>query len=214
VNPTLNALRSEVVKYAKQMAALGLAPNTQGNISARDPVSGLIAITPHDYPYDLMTFEDIAIVDAQGRVVEGRLAPSEETAVHCVVYRERPQINGIVHSEPVYVNCFGALGMPIQPVVVSLTVAMGGEVPVMPFAHSGSERFGYRMLEVMGERNGVIWGNHGLLTVGETLRVAFQRTVAVEHAARVYFLALQLGQPSLVTAEVLRATIAQEQASP
>lgn len=196
----LDELRSEVVRYAKQMASMGLVPNTQGNISARDSLTGLIAITPHDYPYDVMTADDIVVVDLSGRKVEGRHDPSNETPVHCVVYRERPWVNGVVHSEPIYVNCFGSLNEPIQPVVISLALAVGGEVPVMPFSPStGSESFGYRMLEVMGERHAVIWANHGLLTIGKSLDAAFRCAVVVENAAHVYHLARQFGQPNLVS---------------
>jgi ribulose-5-phosphate 4-epimerase/fuculose-1-phosphate aldolase len=204
VNAGLAALRHEVVKYAQEVATHGLVANTQGNLSARDPETGLVAITPHDYPYEIMTPDDVVIVSPDGRKVEGRHAPSAETPVHCVVYRERPQVGGIVHTEPIYVNCFGAVGRPIKPVVVNLAVAVGGEVPVMPFAPSGSESFGYRMLEVMGNRNAVIWANHGLLTTGESLQSAFRCTVTVEVAAQIYYLALQLGQPSLVPLDVLQ----------
>lgn len=203
----LITLAAEVVEYAKKAAVLGFIPNTQGNFSARDPNSGLIAITPADYPYDIMTPEDIVIVDRDGQVVEGRHAPSAETQVHCVVYRERPHVNGVVHTEPIYVNCFGALGRPIEPVVVSLAVDVGGQVSVMPFAPSGSADFGYRMLEVMGDRPAIIWANHGLLTIGQTLDQAFRRTVIAETTAQVYYLTLQLGQPTVVSPESLEEVV-------
>jgi ribulose-5-phosphate 4-epimerase/fuculose-1-phosphate aldolase len=204
VSPDLDALRHEVVKYAREASARGLVPNTAGNFSARDPATQLIAISPHDYPYEIMTPDDVVIVAPDGRRVEGRLPPSFETPVHCVVYRERPQVNGIVHTEPIYVNCFGALGRPIKSVVLSLALAVGETVPVMPFAPSGSESFGRRMLDVMADRNAVIWGNHGLLTVGDSLPSAFRCTVTVETAAQIYYLALLLGQPTLVSPDRLK----------
>lgn len=204
MNAGLTVLRHEVVKYAQDAAARGLVANTQGNLSARDPETGLIAITPHDYPYEIMTPDDVVIVSPDGQTVEGRHAPSAETPVHCVVYRERPQVNGIVHTEPIYVNCFGAVGRPIKPVIVSVAVAVGGDVPVMPFAPSGSESFAYRMLDVMGDRTAVIWANHGLLTTGHSLHSAFRCTVTVESGAQIYYLALQLGQPTSVPVDVLQ----------
>lgn len=208
MTPELELLRTDVVKYARKAAALGLIPNTQGNLSARDADSGLIAITPTDYPYDIMTPNDIVIVDLEGQVVEGHRQPSVETSVHCAVYRERPQVNGVVHTEPIYTNCFGALGRPIEPIVISMAIAVGGEVPVMPFHPSGSADFGYRMLQVMGDRNAVIWANHGLLTVGKSLDAAFRCTVVVENAAQIYHLALQLGQPNLVSLDALKGASA------
>jgi L-ribulose-5-phosphate 4-epimerase len=145
-----------------------------------------------------MTWQDISVVDLDGKQVEGDREPSSETAVHLSVYRARPDVFGIVHSEPVYTNCFGALGMPIEPVVVALLVDIGGSVPVMPFMSSGSTAFGDEMVRVMGDRNGVIWGNHGLLTHGKTLDQAFRRTVIIENVAQIYHLALSLGKKPVI----------------
>ncbi|MBW7882403.1 MAG: class II aldolase/adducin family protein [Caldilineaceae bacterium] len=202
------AIKQDVIRFAKQAAAAGLMPNTQGNVSARDPQTGYIAITPHDYPYDVMTEDDIVIVDEHAHPVAGRLAPSGEASVHCAVYRARPDVHGIVHTEPIYTNCFGALGMAIEPVAVSLIVDLGGAVPVMPFMPSGSDEFGQRMLEVMGDKQGVVWGNHGLLTIGVTVEQAYRRTVIVESVAQIYHLCLTIGKPVVLKPEMLKAAIA------
>jgi L-fuculose-phosphate aldolase len=198
-----------VVQQAKKVAALGLMPMTQGNLSLRDPESGLVLITPHDHPYEAMTEDDIVVVDVEGRVVEGRRAPSFETPVHCVVYRQRPAMHGIVHTEPIWTNAFGVVHKPIAPVFVSMALDVGGEVPVMPFEISGSEEFAYHMLEWMGDKKAVIWANHGLLTIGETLHKAVHCTVMVESAAKIYTLALQIGGqvfPVSVPLRALRST--------
>ncbi len=197
-------IKRDIVKYAKLSAAMGLTPNTQGNLSARDRNTGYIAVTPHDLSYDIMTADDIVVVDIDGKFVDGRLEQSSETPVHCAVYRARPDVMAVVHSEPVYTNCFGALGMPIEPVVVALVVDIGGSVPVMPFMPSGSDKFGELMVEVMGDRKGVIWGNHGLLTIGPDLDHAFRRTVIIENAAQIYYLTFGVGRkPTLISKGML-----------
>lgn len=193
--PTIEELKQMLVDAAQFADRRGLNLNTSGNFSARDPETGRIFITPSGYPYEHMTSADIVEVDAWGKPMAGNLAPSNETAVHCTVYRERPDVHGVVHTEPPYANSFGVLRREIEPVLVSLLLAVGGAVPIMPFEPSGSEEFGHRMLEVMGTRFAVIWANHGLLTIGHSLPVALERTVAVEEGARVYHLALQLGTP-------------------
>jgi len=204
---TLLQLTWSVVEYAQRVARLGLAPNTQGNLSARDPDSGLIVITPHDYPYEQMTSADVVVVDAHGRVVDGQREPSHETAVHCAVYRERPDVHAIVHAEPIYVNVFGALGRPIPPVVVSLLLAVGGETPVMPFMPSGSEAFAHEMLRCMRDRRAVIWANHGCLTIGATLEEAFRCLVALEGGAKVAYLAHLLGTPAALSMADLESAV-------
>lgn len=199
---TIEELKQAIVEAALFAYRHGLNLNTSGNFSARDPETGRIFITPTGYPYERMTRADIVEVDVQGRPVAGWLAPSNETAVHCTVYRARPDVHGVVHTEPPYANCFGMLRRPIEPVLISLLLAAGGPVPVMPFAPSGSVAFGERMLEAMGDRFAVIWANHGMLTIGHSLQVALERSVAVEEGARVYHLALQLGTPHALSAEL------------
>lgn len=195
----MRRLAEEVVSYAGRIASLDLAPNTQGNLSARDPETGLIAITPHDFSYEAMTADDLVILNREGEVVAGSREPSHETPVHLTVYRERPDIHAIVHAEPIYINVFGVLGRPIPPVVVSQLLAVGGDTPIMPFMPSGSEAFGLEMLRVMGDRQAVVWAQHGCLTIGTDLEAAFRVTVALEGGAKIAYLASVLGTPNALS---------------
>lgn len=198
----LDALKQQLIEGAGQVADIGLVPLTQGNLSLRDPLSGLILITPHDYPYDQLTADDVVALDLAGNVIEGAREPSSESPVHLAVYEKRPDVQAVVHAEPIYTNVFGVLHKPIAPVHVSALIDVGGEVPVMPFALSGSRQFGYDMLKVMGDKNAVIWANHGMLAVGDSLGKAIHCTVMVEIAAQIYHMALQHGQPHLIPADV------------
>jgi ribulose-5-phosphate 4-epimerase/fuculose-1-phosphate aldolase len=207
MNERTRRLAEEIVRYAERVARLDLAPNTQGNLSARDTESGLVAMTPHDYPYELMTPEDVVFLDLAGRVVDGWREPSHETSVHLTVYRERPDVHAIVHAEPIYINVFGVLGRPIPPVVVSQLLAVGGDTPVMPFMPSGSEAFGLEMLRVMGDRNAVVWAHHGCLTIGADLEAALRVTVALEGGAKIAYLASVLGMPQTLSLADLQTAV-------
>lgn len=188
-------IKQEIVDCCRRSLELQLNFNTQGNISVRVPATGLIAITPTGLEYDQMTAADLVVIDADGRRVEGDRQPSSETDVHLVVYRRRPDVNAVVHTEPVYSNVFGVLGRPIEAVLV---IYSRGPVPVIPFMPSNSTEFGEAMVEVLGDRNAVIWGNHGLMTVGADLASAFKCSLAVETAARVQHAAPCLGQPHVL----------------
>jgi ribulose-5-phosphate 4-epimerase/fuculose-1-phosphate aldolase len=196
-------LKEEIVSYARLAVTCRLVINTQGNISARDPQSGAIAITPHDVEYSEMTADDIVTVDLEGNLLEGRHQASEETSVHLAVYRHRSDVQAVVHTEPIFTNIFGVIGMPIETILVSLLVANKRAVPVMPFMPSGSDAFGEEMVRIMGDGNAVIWANHGLSTVGATLKEAFRASVAVESAAEVYQSARLLGEPVVLTYDQL-----------
>ncbi|PKL29154.1 MAG: class II aldolase family protein [Spirochaetae bacterium HGW-Spirochaetae-2] len=200
-------MKSHVLSVAKQLMELGINPLTQGNISEKDPSSGLIVITPHDFSYAEMQEEDLVVVDTDGNVVEGTREPSAETAVHCTVYRERPHILGVIHSEPIYANAFGIIGKSIEPVFVNMAIDVGGAVPVMPFADSGNKDFGYKMLGIMGDRNAIIWANHGILAMGKTLDKAFHCTVTVELGAKMYHLALCHGEPYVIPEKKIASLI-------
>jgi L-ribulose-5-phosphate 4-epimerase len=198
-------VKQSICDAAHELVASRLVINTQGNVSVRDTQSGLIAVTPHDIEYTRMTRDDIVVLDPDGRQVEGWREPSAESAVHLAVYRGRPEINAVVHSEPVNTNVFGVLSKPIEAVLVSLLVFNKGPVPTMPFMPSGSADFGEEMLRVMGPGNAVIWGNHGLLTCAATLQEAVRGSVAVESAAEVLLKACPLGRPRALSYDELGA---------
>lgn len=189
ITPTgfdLAAAKREIHEYCLRSMEYGLNFNTQGNISIRVPgVEDRFLITPTDLEYDKMSPDDIVLVNGASEVIEGPLLPSSEVTVHMAVYKRRPDVNAIVHSEPVFSNVWGVVGKPILGTLVNMVIYTKGDVPIMPFELSNNTEFGEHMCDVMGDLNAVVWANHGLLTVGPNLRDAFKTSVAVESAARV-----------------------------
>ena len=110
----LDALKQELVEGAALVASIGLVPLTQGNLSLRDPASGHVLMTPHDYPYDQLTTDGVLIMDLAGNVIEGEREPSHESQVHLAVYERRADAAAIVHAEPIYTNLFGVLHKPLD----------------------------------------------------------------------------------------------------
>lgn len=201
-------VKRSICEAGRELHARRLVADTQGNISVRHAGSGLFAITPHEVEYAAIAPEDVVVLDLEGRRVEGSRDPSFETPVHLAVYRARADVNAVVHTEPVNANVFGVLGRPIDPVLVSVLVFNRGPVPAMPYMPSGSADFAEEMLRAMGEGKAVIWGNHGLLTCGATLREAVAGTIAVETAAEVILKARALGEPRVLDPDELGAGLA------
>ena len=194
-------LKRELIAGALQVSRLNLMPLTQGNLSLRDPASGLVLITPHDFAYDAICPDDVVVMSVAGDVVAGEREPSHEAPVHLAVYEKRADAEAIVHAEPVYTNMFGVLHKPIAPLHVNTLIDVGGDVPVMPFMPSGSREFGYAMLEVMGARRAVVWANHGMLALAGSLNRAIHCTVMVEYAAQLHHMALLHSEPHRIPAE-------------
>ena len=190
---------SGVIEVAQETAAANLVSGTQGNFSARDPRTGNVAITPHDFPYEQLTASDMVLLDDSGARLAGDREPSFDWRLHCTVYRERPNVGAVIHTEPPYVNALGVLGRKIDAVTTTGLKSAGGAVPIMPFRRGPrDERFALDMLALMGHLNAAVWGNHGLLVVGSTIREAYQRTLGIEFNAKVFHLALTLGEPNLI----------------
>lgn len=198
------AVRDEIMYYCLESVRAGLNFNTQGNISVRLPEHEAIVITPSDVRYDAMSPEDMIVVGYDGKVLERdqldrSQLPSTELPVHLAAYRRRPDVNAIVHTESTFANVLGALGRPIAPVLLNMVLYAKGEVPVMPFEFSTNEAFGERSAELMGDDvNAVVWANHGLLSVGASLKLAFKVAVAVEENAEVLYYAERAGKPNVL----------------
>jgi len=191
----LGELRAEVARYAKKMVASGLVRAAQGNLSARDPQTGLICITPSGMDYDLVSTEDIMVIDDQGGVVEGAQRPSVETPLHTLILRRRSDINCVMHTHSLYATAFGVVYEPLPMVLAESALCLGGAVPIAPYQMSGTPEFAELVAETLGEGNAVIWGNHGAMVVGPSLSATFSAAHALEDGAQVYWLARQLGTP-------------------
>ena len=192
---SLAATRQEVYCLHLELPKYELVVWTMGNISARDPDSGLIVIKPSGIRFEELTQENMVVVDLNGAVVEGALKPSSDTASHCYLYRQMPHIKGIVHTHSRYATAFAALGKPIPCFLTGMADEFGGEIPCGGFALIGGEEIGREVTRCLtGSRSpAVILRNHGVFTVGTTVESAVKAAVMAEDSARTSWLALQLG---------------------
>jgi L-ribulose-5-phosphate 4-epimerase len=192
----LPELRAQVLACARQMAADGLAHGAQGNVSALDRDSGLIAVTPSAADYATMTAEDIVIVDAAGAIVEGRWKPTIETPLHTLFYRRRPDVGAVIHCHAPYVSGFAAALRPVPVVLLETACCVGRAIPCAPTMRSGTPAFAELMLDTIGAGTAAVMGQHGLVACGANLKRAYGTAVAVEDSARACILARQLGVES------------------
>ena len=176
---------------------LGLVVWTAGNVSARVPGQNLLVIKPSGLDFEELTPENMVITDLAGSVVEGDLAPSSDTGTHAVVYREMPDVGGVVHTHSTYACAWAARGTPIPCMTTMQADEFGGEIPIGPFALIGNEAIGEGIVRTLaGSRSpGVIMQNHGPFTIGKDARSAVKASVMLEEVAKATHLAHQLGTP-------------------
>jgi L-ribulose-5-phosphate 4-epimerase len=199
----LASLRDELVRLHDELPRHGLVSWTGGNVSVRDPESGLVAIKPSGVRYGELTADSMVVLDLDGTVVEGALRPSSDTASHLYIYRHRPDINGVVHTHSRYATAFAAVGRSIPVYLTAQADEFGGEIPCAGFALIGDEAIGALVVEAIGRSPAVLLRNHGVFTIGPTAAAAVKTAVMVEDIAATVWLALQIGTPEVLPAEVV-----------
>ena len=197
----LQELREEVCRCNMQLPQNDLVKMTSGNVSGRDPETNLVVIKPSGIPYAQLTPENMVIVSLSGEVIEGNLVPSIDTATHLYVYRQRPDVFGMVHTHSPYATSFAVLGQSI-PACLTTCGLVGGEIPVGKYVPPiGEEGIGQEMLNVIGDGLAVVMQSHGVFTIGKSASHATKVAVELEEIAKITHLAMLRGSPIILTDE-------------
>jgi L-ribulose-5-phosphate 4-epimerase len=200
-NKMLEKIKQELVALNQALPKNNLVVWTGGNVSIRDPESGLVAIKPSGLGFDELTPESMVVVDLDGKIVEGSLKPSSDTASHLYVYRHRPDVNGVVHTHSRYATAFAAVGKSIPVYLTAQADEFGGPVPCAGFALIGGEEIGKQVVEHIGKSPAVLLKNHGVFTIGPSGKAAVKAAVMVEDVAATVWMAMQIGNPQEIEAE-------------
>ncbi|MDX3104293.1 L-ribulose-5-phosphate 4-epimerase [Nonomuraea angiospora] len=183
-------LHAELVRY-------NLVVWTAGNVSGRIPGEDLFVIKPSGVSYDELTPENMVVCDLDGNLVEGEHSPSSDTAAHAYVYRNMPDVGGVVHTHSTYASAWAARGEAIPCVLTAMADEFGGEIPLGPFALIGDDSIGQGIVETLkGHRSkAVLMQNHGVFSIGKDPKAAVKAAVMCEDVARTVHVARQLGEP-------------------
>ena len=197
-------LHQELVRYE-------LVVWTGGNVSQRikfdDGSADLFAIKPSGVRYDELTAESMVVCDLDGNLVQGKLSPSSDTAAHAYVYRNMPEVNGVVHTHSNYACAWAAVGQEIPCILTAIADEFGGPIPVGPFAIIGDDSIGVGIVETLkGHRSpAVLMQNHGVFTIGPDAKAAVKAAVMCEDNAKSAFIARQLGTPIPIPQESIES---------
>jgi L-fuculose-phosphate aldolase len=195
---TLAEPRGDVAAAARRLFEAGLLRGTAGNLSVRS--GGLVAVTPSGVDYRLLDPGAVAVVDLDGRQVEGTLAPSSELPLHLAVYRARPDVGAVVHTHSRFATTFAVLGEEL-PAVHYLLAHAGRRVRVAPYATFGSGELADACVAALAGDRAVLLANHGVVAVGADLERALAAAEAVEEVAELCWRARCLGTPAVLPDE-------------
>jgi L-fuculose-phosphate aldolase len=181
-------LRDELVRVCRELQRRGLIAATDGNVSCRLP-SGEFLITPSGVSKGDLQAADVLRIDADGRTLGGSGNASSEVRVHLTVYARRPDVHAVVHAHPPMLTAFTLAGVAFRADVLPEVWAAIGPVPTVPYATPSTAELARAIEPFIAGHEALLLERHGSLTLGRSLREAYQRLDKLEHACRVLFYA-------------------------
>ena len=193
--------RQLIVEYGKKLLENNLTTGTGGNLSILNRDQNLLAISPSGVDYYQITKEDIVILDLEKNIIEGNNKPSSELAMHLTVYKNRKDINSVVHTHSIFATSVACLNIDLPPVHYMIAVA-GDKVPCADYASFGTDKLAQNAVESLGKKyKAVLLSNHGLLSCGKDISEAFNIAEEIEYVAEVYLRTKAVGDPVIISSE-------------
>src|SRR5664279_3047451 len=201
----LEDLKNKVYKANIDLVKNGLVIHTWGNVSGRDKESSLIVIKPSGIDYDLMSPEDMVVIDSSGKQVEGKNKPSTDAPTHLILYRTYESLGGVVHTHSSYATSWAQAGRAIPPFGTTHADHFYGEVPCTRILTKSEIEKDYDIntgkiiIEKLGEADpltvpSVLVNGHGPFTWGTDADNAVYNAVALEEIAKMAFYTVLLGK--------------------
>ena len=211
----LEKLKQEVLQANLDLVKHGLVIFTWGNVSAIDRTKGLVVIKPSGVSYDDMKAEDMVVVDLEGKIVEGKLKPSSDTATHLMLYQSFPNIGGVVHTHSTFATAWAQAGKDIPNIGTTHADYFKDDIPCtrpMTPAEIAAEyerETGNVIIERFKELNpdftpGVLVANHGPFTWGKDAHEAVHNSVVLEQVAKMAYIAYAINPELKMNDELIK----------
>lgn len=192
---SLKALKKAVWEANQGIFRAGLVTMHSGNASGIDRARGLVVIKPSGMDYDKMRPSDMVVTDLKGKLIDSKWKPSVDLPHHLYLYKNRPDIGGVIHTHSNYATSFALLGRSIPVYLTAIADEFGCEIPCVPYIDNHGDNIGQAILKHMGQSPAVLLANHGVFAVGKTPRDALKAAVMLEDVAHTCHLALLKGDP-------------------
>lgn len=186
-------VREKIVSVGERLYARNMLAAADGNISFRMS-NERILITPSGVSKAFISPEQIAVIDLEGKIREGK--PSAERDMHLEIYRQCPQARAVVHAHPPHAIAW-SLARPELPELpcdsLGEVILGAGQIPMVPYARPTTMNMGESLRPYLPKSRALILGRHGAVCWGESLDEALNGMERVEHSSQILWLAEQLG---------------------
>ena len=198
-SPTPSKLREAVALANHALPKAGLVTMHSGNASGYDPEEDLVVIKPSGMDYEAITPENlVAVRVSTGEVLTRGSRPSVDLPHHLFLYRNLPEVRGVIHTHSNHATAFAAVNRPIPLVLTAIADEFGAEIPCMPYTDNEGEHIGEAILRHRNRAPAILLGNHGVFAWGDSPKAALKAAVMVEDVAKTVWLALQIGTPQAI----------------
>ena len=198
------SLRADVVEVGRRTYARGYTASNDGNISVRLGADRLL-MTPRGVCKGFMTPDMLCITDLDGRKLQGERDPSSEMLMHLEVYRQRKDVQAVVHAHPPTATGFAVAGIPLTRAVLAEVLTTLGSIPIAEYATPSTSELPEAVRRYIKAHDGMLLANHGALTVGSDVFAAYYKMETIEQFAKISLVARLLGNENVIAREeVLR----------
>ena len=204
MTPAEMALREDTVAAVRRLDAQGMNRGSTGNLSVRWGEGMLI--TPTGMGADDLTEQDLVWQGWDGSQV-GQWKPSSEWHFHQAAYRQRPDLNAVVHTHSTHAAALACLRRPLPAFHYMVAVAGGDSVPLVPYHLFGTEALSQGVADALRDRDACLLATHGLVAAGTTLPKAMKVVQEIESLCEVYLKALAVGDPAVLSADEMAAVL-------
>ena len=150
-------------------------------------------MTPTSVCKGFMTPDMMCITDLDGRKIAGERNPSSEIQMHLEVYRQRPDVQAVVHAHPPIATGFAVAGIPLDRAVLAEVVTTLGSMPIAEYATPSTNELPDAVRKYVKAHDGMLLANHGALTLGTDVFGAYYKMETIEHFAKISLVARLLG---------------------
>jgi len=193
-------LRADIVEVGRRMYARGYTASNDGNISVRLGSDRLL-MTPKSVCKGFMTPDMMCITDLEGRKLQGERDPSSEMLMHLEVYRQRPDVQAVVHAHPPIATGFAVAGIPLDRAVLAEVLTTLGSIPIAEYATPSTKELPEAVRKYIKAHDGMLLANHGAVTCGNSVFNAHFKMETIEHFAKISLVARLLGREHLLSRE-------------
>ncbi len=193
-------IKKEICEIGRRIYVNGFVAANDGNISVKVSDNEFYC-TPTGVSKGFMTPDMIIKIDAEGNKLEGKLKPSSEIKMHMRVYKERPDVNAVVHAHPPTATGFAIAGIPLDKFTMPEAVIFLGTVPLTAYGTPSTNEIPDAVSKELQTHDAFLLENHGALTVGVDLTTAFFKMETLEFFAKISLVARQLGGEQELTCE-------------